>query len=128
MSTQTTHHGEYGTDYKVLYLNGSQVPIYEEAKDVVKAGLGENVTEGEVVRELARAYLFLKPKTISPGMRQVVDGHASENGDPVFTLEELEAMDAQRIRNLAADANTDAVSGRSTRVEMYSYFTELEEP
>ena len=124
MSTKTTHHGEYGTDYKVLYLNAAQVPVYEEARDIIEFARGEELTEGEVVRELCRSFFMLSGKQLSPVMMNVVDDHASENNDPVFSLDELEAMDAKRIRRLAANANSQNIGGKSTRVEMYSYFAD----
>lgn len=124
MSTQGSNKGEYGRDYKVLNLSGAQVPIYEEAKDLAERATGEDLTEGEVVRELSRAYLLLSEKKLSPAIEDIVDDHASENGDPSYKLEELEAMDAQRLRKLAAAANSEEIHGKCTRVEYYSYFAE----
>lgn len=47
---------------------------------------------------------------------------ASDNGDPVFDREELESMDYEELRALAAQVETDAINGKSTKLEMIDYF------
>lgn len=58
----------------------------------------------------------------------LVSEKAVENGDRVFSREELEEMDVHILRNYAADANTDAISGRSTKTEIFSYFSRESQP
>lgn len=53
---------------------------------------------------------------------QLVDACPIRNGDMVFTTEETKQFDTNFLRNLAANANTDAVNGRSTRLEIISYY------
>lgn len=104
----------------VNLIRREQIVAYENAKEAVKRELGkDDVTQGDVMLEVARAYTGLTP---TPGLvAELIDDHASENGDPVFGYDELEAMDPTRLRNLAADANTDAICGKSTMHEVYSY-------
>ncbi|WP_246982112.1 hypothetical protein [Halorientalis marina] len=58
----------------------------------------------------------------------MVDERAAENGDPVFSLEELEEMHYQEIRRIAANANTDAIGGKSTKLEIFAYFAKETQP
>jgi len=53
---------------------------------------------------------------------RLVDDDPDRNGDPVLTTEEVQQWDTKLIRRLAANANTDAISGRSTKLEMQDYF------
>lgn len=52
----------------------------------------------------------------------LVDDCPIQRGDPVFTTQEVQRMDMNLLRNLAAEANSDAVSGRSTKLELQGYF------
>ena len=56
------------------------------------------------------------------GTLRITDQKATETGDPVFTLEEVKRMDTKLLRKLAAEANTDVVHGKSTRLEQISFF------
>jgi hypothetical protein len=56
------------------------------------------------------------------GSLGLVDERAIDNGDPVFTKEELDNFDIMLLRNLAAEANTNAIHGKSTKFEIKSYF------
>lgn len=58
-----------------------------------------------------------------PAICGLVDETAAQNGDPVHDQENLEAMELTELRNLAADVDTEAVSGRSTRLEITAYFS-----
>ena len=53
---------------------------------------------------------------------RIVDETALDNGDEVFTMDQLEQMDAQLLRRLAAHANTDCINGKSVFLEIRSYF------
>ena len=111
-------------EHKVLNLYGAEVYVYENAKEAARRELDGDVTEGEIVRELARAYTGCDDGPPPVALTETLDEHASDNGDPTYTYGELEAMNHQRLRNMAAEADTDAVSGRSTKLELYAYFTE----
>jgi len=111
-------------DHKVVNLYGAQVHVYENAKEAAKRRLDGDPTEGEIIRELARAYTPGNGGPPPGVLDEIMDEHASDNGDPVYTYGELEAMNHQRLRNIAAEADTDAVGGRSTRLELFSYFVE----
>lgn len=52
----------------------------------------------------------------------LVNETAVENGDLVFTTEELQDFDIMLLRNLAAEASTDAINGKSTKYEIVEYF------
>ena len=111
-------------EHKALNLYDAQVQVYENAKEAVKNELGDDVTEGEIVRELARAYTGYNQANPPSALSELLDEHASDNGDPTYSYGELKAMNAQRRRNLAAQVDTDVVNGRSTKIEVYAYFTE----
>ena len=53
----------------------------------------------------------------------LVDEDPWENGDDdlVLTTEEAARMDKKALRRLAAATNTDAVSGRSVKLEWQAY-------
>lgn len=52
----------------------------------------------------------------------IVDESAIDNGDDVYTSEELSNMDPQLLRRLAANANTNCINGKSVHLEIKSYF------
>ena len=54
----------------------------------------------------------------------LVDETAIETGDTelIFTKEQFQNFDHNFIRNLAANANTDCVNGKSNRLELQSFF------
>lgn len=52
----------------------------------------------------------------------IVDETAVDTGDDVYTSEQLENMDPQLLRRLAANANTDCINGKSVHLEIRSYF------
>lgn len=54
---------------------------------------------------------------------RIVDEVATDNGDPVFTKEEMNRMSNKVVRRLAANANTDVINGKSTRLEITAYFS-----
>jgi len=58
----------------------------------------------------------------SAGTLGLVEESAADNGDPTFTTEELNQYDIMLLRNLAAEANTDAIHGKSTKLEIKAYF------
>jgi hypothetical protein len=54
---------------------------------------------------------------------RLVDDCPIQNGDIVLTTEEAKRYDMQVLRNLASQSNSDAISGRSTKLELQSYFS-----
>jgi hypothetical protein len=55
-------------------------------------------------------------------INELVEETALDNGDPVLTTEEGERYSNKVLRRMAAEANTDAISGRDVQLEWYSYF------
>lgn len=55
-------------------------------------------------------------------INELVTETALDNGDIVLTTEEANQYDNKVLRRLAAEANTDAISGRDVALEWYSYF------
>lgn len=53
---------------------------------------------------------------------KIVDELATDNGDMCFTNEQLNNMTKKMLRRLAANADTDAVNGKSTKMEIQVYF------
>jgi len=53
---------------------------------------------------------------------ELVTETALDNGDPVLTTEEAERYDSKVLRRMAAEADTEAISGRDVALEWYSYF------
>jgi len=58
----------------------------------------------------------------SAGSLSLVSETAIDNGDLIFTKSEFENLHYQYVRNLAAEANTDEINGKSNRLEIQSYF------
>ena len=110
---------------KTLALTRSeQQRAYLNARAAVIRDKGPDVTEGEIVEELACAYTgYDGGSGPGPSICGLVTETAAENGDPVFTVDELKDMTITEIRRLAADADTEAVSGRSTKMEIIAYFS-----
>ncbi len=52
----------------------------------------------------------------------LVNACAIQNGDPVLTTEQAEQYDNKVLRRMAANANTDEISGRSVQLEWVAYF------
>ncbi len=52
----------------------------------------------------------------------LVDETALENGDPVLTTEEAEQYSNKVLRRMAAEADSDAISGRDVQLQWISYF------
>lgn len=59
---------------------------------------------------------------LSNGSSGLIDESADQNDDPTFTSRELERFDYQLLRNLAANANTEAINGKSPMMIVKSYF------
>jgi len=53
---------------------------------------------------------------------ELVNDCPIKNGDIVLTTEEVERYDSKVLRRMAAEANTDEISGRSVAYEWASYF------
>ena len=51
-----------------------------------------------------------------------VDDLDIQFGDLRFTRQQLEAMDSQFLRRLAAAVESDEINGKSTRLEIQSFF------
>lgn len=62
MSTDSTHTTDGSTDpnHKVLNLYGRQITAYQNAREAAKQDL-DDPTEGEIIRELSRAYTGYDP-------------------------------------------------------------------
>lgn len=58
----------------------------------------------------------------------MIDERAAESGDEVYSRSELEEMHYQELRRIAANANTDAIGGRSTKLEIFAYFSKETQP
>jgi hypothetical protein len=114
MSTEYAH--------KVVNLYGEQTATYENAREAVKQELGQDVTEGEIIQELARAYTGYDGDVVPEPVAGMIDDHASNHDAPVLPYSALKKMSNKRIRRMAAEADTDAISGRDTRMEWYSFF------
>lgn len=52
----------------------------------------------------------------------ILPERAIETDDPVWTKQELEAMDYDELRQLAAETDSDAVNGKSTKLEIIGFF------
>lgn len=64
-------------------------------------------------------------QSTAPSSLQLVTETAIERGeseDMIFTAEEWDQFDQHFKRRLAGAANTDEISGRSTMLEVRSYF------
>ena len=120
----TANPEEYGRDYLLVYLNGQQTPLFLETEAVVKRAIGADATRGEVVRELCRSYLLICDKQLSDGVKQLTPDHASNHDEPTYSIGELENIDMQRLRKMASRSRSDEVSGRSTKLELWSYYAE----
>lgn len=59
---------------------------------------------------------------ITSGAFKIVEEHATDNGDPVFTKEELNNMSYQMLRLLAANANTSVINGKSNQLQIKAYY------
>jgi len=53
---------------------------------------------------------------------QLVTETALDNGDPILTTEEARNYSNKVLRRMAAEANTDCISGRSVMLEWQAYF------
>lgn len=69
-----------------------------------------------------RANPGYEPESPPETVAELVSESASENGDPVYGYSELKEMDIHNLRRMAADANTTEIHGKSTRLEILSYF------
>jgi len=109
-------------DHKVVNLYREQITAYHNAREAVKQEVGDDVSEGEVVKELACAYTGHGGEEVPESIANLIDDHASNHGDPVVSYATLQEMNAKRLRRMAQDADSDNVTGRHTRMEWYSYF------
>ncbi|APX97570.1 hypothetical protein [Natronorubrum daqingense] len=109
-------------NHKVVNLYREQTIAYQNAREAVKRELGSDVSEGEIIKELARAYTghngFAEPRA----MCGLVTETAAENGEMTYSYDELQQIENHKLRNMAADADTDAIHGKSTRLEIVAYF------
>lgn len=110
---------------KYVRINGQQKPAYLTARAKVIRENGPDLTEGEIVEALAQAYTGNGENGSGgvPGICGLVNETAAECGDPVFSREELDAMDQHELRRLASDANSDDINGRSTKLKIIAYFS-----
>lgn len=53
----------------------------------------------------------------------LVSETAIENGDPVFTNDQLEKMSSTMLRRLAAHSDTECINGKSPRYIITCYFS-----
>lgn len=64
-------------------------------------------------------------RSANPGQNKsfsLVDETALDTGDLILTTEEVEKYDYQVLRNLAAQANTDEVNGKSNKLLIQKVF------
>lgn len=120
-------------NHKVVNLYDHQTNVYEGVRKAILDERGD-LTEGEIIEELARAYPVFQVLTGEtrtngtpdpddlPIMCALIEETAAQVGDPIFTREQLESLDANILRNMAKAATSDAVNGRSTRLEITAYF------
>lgn len=109
--------------HKVVNLYGEQISHFRTAKEIAEEKIGESLTEGQAVQLACACYL--EEQTLPALYYDLVDGHASENGDQVFTATEvmqLHQLDNSLLRRLASRSESDDVSGRSTKTELCAYF------
>lgn len=99
-----------------------QIKAYLNARAAVMKELGPDATEGEIVKELAKAYTGHGGEC-DETICGLVSETAAENGDPVYSRNKLESMEITKLRNMAADVETDAISGRDTKLEIIAYFS-----
>ena len=52
---------------------------------------------------------------------RIVNETALDNGEEAYTVEQLNKMSNTMLRRLAANADTDVVNGKSTKMEIISY-------
>jgi hypothetical protein len=123
MSTEQTQESSPESTHKVLNLYGQQVTAYQNARLAVMKHVGAGLTEGEIVKELAAAYTGHDGPSNDPPICGLVSETAAENGDRTYLRDELEQKDITTLRNMAAEANTNAISGRSTKLEIIAYFS-----
>jgi len=115
MSTENTH--------KVVNLYGEQIEAYQTACATIREACDGDITEGKVIKELARAYT--SDDTIPEVIADMVDDHASNYEDmPVLPYSTLQKMNNKSLRKLAAEVDTDSISGRDTKSEWYSFFAQ----
>lgn len=126
MSTESSTKGHEKQDKTIRLYTKDSVEAYHSVKETLQSKIGEKLTDLEVVHFLCLYYLA-DDEPIADMVRDIVDDHASENDDPVFSsteLQQLQDMDPNLLRRVASDANTDAINGKSTMLERFSYFAE----
>lgn len=107
--------------HKVINLYGEQIEAYQTAREAVLNDCDGDMTEGEIIATLARAYT--SADTVPEVIAGMVVDHASNYDDlPVLAHSTLQKMDNKSLRKLAAEADTDSISGRDTQSEWYSFF------
>lgn len=97
-----------------------QIATFLRARELMAAECDDDVSDADVFREALTEWLIQE----SDGQdvhTQLVSETAIENGDSVFPRGELKALDPTVRRNLAADADTDAINGKSTIYEVAGY-------
>lgn len=63
-------------------------------------------------------------RSANPGSssNSLLDETADETGDPIFTTEEVKRFQYTVLRNLAAQANTSEINGKSNRLLIEHYY------
>lgn len=113
------------SEHKVLNLYGEQIDYFEKAKERMETRTGEEFTHGQIIRVVCACYLE-DSQGVPNILKDLHPEHASENGDPVFSLAELNEfhdMDPNILRRFASRTGTDSIKGKSyNEYELKSYF------
>jgi len=92
--------------------------------DVFNDNANERVIEpGETV-ELSERIAAPHPEFVEASDNETEADSAESDEDESDDEPEYAAMDYAELRQLASDADTDAIDGRSSKEEIVAYFTE----
>jgi len=61
-------------------------------------------------------------QAISNGSLSLVEETATDTGDMIFTTEQVNEFSYQMLRNLASEANTDCINGKSNKLVIQQYY------
>jgi hypothetical protein len=61
-------------------------------------------------------------KAISNGSLSLVEETAVGTGDMIFTTEQVNEFSYQMLRNLASEANTDCINGKSNKLLIQTFY------
>jgi len=61
-------------------------------------------------------------RAISNGSLSLVEETAVDTGDMIFTTEQVNEFSYQMLRNLASEANTNCINGKSKKLLIQCYY------